>query len=159
MKSLTVRSSASICLLLMSCASARAEGSACEVLPASQVTAITGRPARIQESKEAAGHCVYRDSEGTTHLRMYSNDSEAAARTTLQREVARLEREGAVEQLRGIGSEARFVAKENRREGEIVARYDTTVLVIGGALDQAALVALMRSAIAALAGQPHEEHP
>lgn len=158
----------SICLLLVPFAAwipvALGQSQSCDLLPIAKISEIIGRPAHAQPAS-AGTHdsepkpCVYRDSTEQTEVWLFPNDSEADARTRLQGEVEHRSGRESPTHLLGIGTEARLIPSADRKENAVVARYDTTVLVVSGRLDQASLVALARSVIAALDAQPHRTHP
>lgn len=138
--------------------------SACDLLPASVVSSIAGTEVRFDtlhsDSKQRRSNtCGYSGKSLNLTFSILTNASEEAARTRLTLALERtFPRSASLTPLRGIGSEARFGAVEDRRSAAIVGRYDTTVFVLSGPDDQAMLVALARSALAQLNRAPHQDH-
>lgn len=138
--------------------------SACDLLPASVVSSIVGTEVRFDtlhsDGKERRSNtCGYSGKSLNLAFSILTNASEEAARTRLTRALERTFPRGAsLTPLRGIGTEARFGAIEDRQSAAIVGRYDTTVFVVSGPDDQAMLVALARSALAQLNREPHQDH-
>jgi hypothetical protein len=151
--------------LLAFSAPSDAERSACALLPPEQVSAIVGSAVHVNaaESSKAESQldvCVYRGQDLTIRFSIHTSDSELAARSAFAQHVTEaFSRDTPDRLLRGVGAEARFGTVERTRSGIVVARYDTTVMVLVGPHDQSLLVALARSAIAELSAAPHKADP
>lgn len=138
---------------------------ACAILPAEIVSKILAHSVRAKSSAERTAEsgtstCRYVDARYAVELHVYHNDSERSAVQRFAQAVDRFSQGDADPLLlRGIGNDARFLVTDHGQQGTIAARFDTSVLLLSGPPDQVTLVALMRSAIAELAGRPHERHP
>lgn len=140
------------------------ERSACALLPVERVSEIVGMAVHVDASRPAEAEsqpntCIYRGQGLTIRFSARTGNSELAARSDYARQIEQVfGRDMQHQLLRGVGAEARFGARDRPRSNAIVARYDTTVMVLSGPQDQATLVKLMRSAIAQLSSAPHEAH-
>lgn len=128
----------------------------CEFLSESEISSIAGEPMRAiaQEPQGADPHrptCKFLGQRTTVWVSLVQNESQSAASREFTHEV--LSAPGGAqsdEPLRGVGVEARYRAARNGNEGTIIARFGTTVVVLRGNLDRAALVQLARATAAHL---------
>ncbi len=130
--------------------------SACELLPLSLVSSVTGNTLHIDPSsspvqKRRADSCTYSDDGTKITFSVLPFQTEAEARSEFAGEIARTFGDGQPSSLlRGVGVEARFQSSELSGGGTLLARHSSIVFVITGNADQEVLVALARAVVARL---------
>ena len=135
---------------------------ACQLLPARVVSELLSIPVRAKpQEHDGIDSCRYVFQGTIASLSVIRLGSEAEARDRFSRELQRILPDGrSADPLRGLGTEARFVsAAPSSSAAVLIARYDTTVLLLSGPDNQGMLVTLMRSAMATLSALGHEAHP
>ncbi|MBB6094963.1 hypothetical protein HNQ60_003850 [Povalibacter uvarum] len=134
---------------------------ACQLLPARVVSEFLSIPVRAKpQEHDGVDSCRYVSQGTIASLSVIRLGSEAEARDRFSRELQRLLPDGrSADPLRGLGTEARFMSAAPSSSAVLIARYDTTVLLLSGPDNQGMLVTLMRSAMATLSALGHEAHP
>lgn len=128
----------------------------CKFLAESEVSSIAGETmhAISQETLRADPHrptCKFLGQRTTVWLSLVRSETQSAASREFTHEVLSAPGEAqSDEPLRGVGVDARYRAASKAKEGTIIARFGTTVVVLRGNLDRAALVQLARAAAAHL---------
>lgn len=128
----------------------------CELLAESEISSIAGETmhAISQETLHADPHrptCKFVGQRTTVWLSLVQSETQSAASREFTHEV--LSTPGGAqsdEPLRGVGVDARYRTASKGKEGTIIARFGTTVVILRGNLDRAALVQLARAAAAHL---------
>ena len=145
-----------VVLLSVTLAAAADSRSACELLPESLVSSITGSAVHV-DPRPLGGHdarrdvCTYLGDGNTFTFSVISLESERKASREFTREVTRTFGAGPPgHPLRGVGVEARFRASEHSQDNTIIARHGSVVFALTGPANQEAVVALARSVVARL---------
>lgn len=126
--------------------------SACQLLPSSLVSTITGKDlhiARASSGAEAKQICTYSGDHISLSLSLIHAASEDIGQQRFAAELNRFA-DGSGQPLRGVGAEARYQEFGSGEGGIIVARFGTTVVVLRGSLEQELLVELARAVAARL---------
>lgn len=147
--------------ILLACsvpvAIAAEESNACQILSATQVSAIIGKPMKDDVSKnwrqeKQTQHCRFADGGIRVELSVERADSEQAAVRSYEKALRRPPRDASPDEpLHGVGIESRY---RNTANGSmIIARFGIHVVVVTTNAGREAVVGLVRAAGAKVTSQ------